>query len=185
MGKNECLFGIIEFRNYHVLVPFICHTCGACCLNFAPQVPADDLPKIARYLNKPQEEIKKQHVECYRKRFTDTPVNCIFLDKKNQCMIYPLRPEPCRLYPFTILGAADVNCLGHKEFHRIVDALFARRTYAAMWYPEVYRGNIRAVPAREWPILWRKFVKAKPSKPMVREFFKINKVPEELCKESA
>lgn len=184
MGKNGCLYRIIEFRNYRVLVPFICHKCGACCRNFAPQMPADDLLKIARYLNKSQQEIKRQHTERYRKRFTDTPANCIFLNKKNQCMIYPLRPEACRLYPFTSFGAADVNCPGHKEFYRIVDALFARRIYAATWDPEAYRGNIRAVPTREWPILLRKFVKAELSKPMMQEFIKIDKVPEDLYKKS-
>jgi len=184
MGKNECLFRLIEFRNYHVVVPFICHKCGACCHNFVPQIPADDLPKIARYLNKPQEEIKRQHAECYRKKFTDTPANCTFLNDKNQCMIYPLRPEPCRLFPFTDFGAAYVNCPGHKEFYRIVNAFFARRRYAAMWDPTVYRRNIRTVPDREWSTLWRKFMKAGPSKPMVREFVKMNKVPEELCKKS-
>lgn len=128
MDEKECLFGIIEFRNYDVLVPFICHKCGACCHSFAPQIPADDLAKITRYLNKPQEEIKRQHAECYRKRFTDTPANCIFLNEKKQCMIYPLRPEPCRLFPLlTDFVAAYVNCPGHKEFYRIVKALFARR----------------------------------------------------------
>lgn len=185
MDKKDFLFSIIELRRYDVLIPFICQRCGACCRNFAPQIPADDWPKIVQYLNKPQEEIKRQHKECYMRKFTETPADCIFLDGKHHCMIYPLRPEGCRLYPFTDFGACDRNCPGHGEFHRIVDAFFNSRIYAAMWEPGSYRrkDKLRTVPIREWPKLLRKFMKAQPSNAMVQKFFKINNVPKSLKKE--
>ena len=173
---------IISFRAYDVLVPFICHKCGRCCQKYAPQIPGDDLPKIAEYLKEPVESIRTQFEECYEKKITNTPANCLFLNEQNQCRIYPLRPEPCRLYPLdTDFGTSGVDCLGHAEFYRIVDALFARRIYAAMWDPRRKdMKKMRAVPNREWPILWRKFMKTEPSDPMVRQFIKMNNVPKEL-----
>ena len=179
---QEYTFRIISFRAYDVLVPFICHKCGRCCQKYAPQIPEDDLPRIAEYLKAPLEKIRTQFEECYMKKFTDTPDDCLFLNEKNQCRIYRLRPKACRLYPLdTNFGSAGVDCLGHAEFYRIVDTLFARRIYAAMWNPrDKNMEKMRAVPNREWPILWRKFIKAKPSNSMIRQFVKMNNVPKEL-----
>ncbi|OGW43867.1 MAG: hypothetical protein A2132_05975 [Nitrospirae bacterium RBG_16_43_11] len=176
METAKILYKIIEFERYDVLVPFICHTCGKCCHNFAPQIPEEDFPEITRYLNKPQEEIIKQHDECYQKKFTDEPANCSFLNNENLCMIYPLRPRCCRLYPFTDFGGAGVDCPGHKEFYAIVDILFADQVYAAMYNPEDYqKDKIRYVPDLEWPTILRKFMQAKPSEPMMLEFKKMNR----------
>ena len=182
--NKDLLIGKIELRKYDALIPFVCHRCGACCHNFVPQIWAEDLPKIARYLKRPREKTKIQHEECYRKKFTTKPVDCSFLSEKNQCMIYPLRPEGCRLYPFTDFGACGVDCPGHKEFYRVVDAFFARREYAALWSPgSPYNHSIRSVPDREWPTLLRKFTKAQPSNGMAQKFFNINEVPRQFLKE--
>jgi hypothetical protein len=90
-------------------------------------------------------------------------------------LIYPIRPEPCRLYPLlTDFGAAGVNCPGSKEFKLVTDNFFKGRKYAAMWEPERYRKKIRPIPDREWPIIWRKLMKAKPSERMIGEFINLN-----------
>lgn len=182
MEEENLLSGVIELKKYDLIIPFICHKCGECCHNFVPQISAEDLPKIALYLNKPQEEVRIQHEECYKRKFTGEPANCSFLNKKNYCTIYPLRPEGCRLYPFTDFGACGVNCPGHDEFYRVVDAFFAHRIYAALHLPGLRefshrKNNIRIVPNREWPRLLRKFKKTQPSDSMMREFYSINKLP--------
>jgi len=180
------LYKIIRLNKYDVIVPFICHKCGRCCYNYVPALRADNLEKIAQYLNKPEEEIKFRLKECHEKIWNNKlPDKCLFLDEENQCSIYPLRPEPCRLYPLdTDFGKADVNCPGHKEFYRIVDVFFSRRIYASMRDPRYgQKDQIRRVPIREWPRLWRKFVRARHSNPMVLEFIKMNEVPEILYKE--
>lgn len=186
MTEEERQYKIIELENYDVLVSFICHKCGQCCYNYVPQFRADDLQKIAQYLNRSEEEIKVRCEECYEKKFNNELDKCLFLNEENQCSIYPLRPEPCRLYPLdTDSGKADVNCPGYEEFYRIFDAFSSRRKlFAKVLDPEEYdRDEIRRVPNREWPSLWRKFISAKPSEHMVLEFIKMNEVPEVLLKE--
>ncbi|MFH1231626.1 MAG: YkgJ family cysteine cluster protein [Planctomycetota bacterium] len=183
MGKQESLGAIVKFGNYDILVPFICYKCGKCCHNFAPQIPAEDVSRISQYLNKTSREIEKQHTECYNKKFTSTPADCYFLNNKNQCMIYPLRPISCRNYPvFTDFGANDIECLGHQEFYRVIDAFFndAGEENIQMCKTKEYSLNkIRTVPNQEWFALWQKFMSAKPSNHMVSNFVSINKVPEE------
>ena len=106
------MYKIIELRDFDVLLPFVCRKCGSCCHGFAPQIIAEDLPRIGQHIGKPSEEIMKLHKEAYRKKFTDSPINCSFLNNKNQCSIYSMRPEPCQLYPLE----TDFGTLFHKVF---------------------------------------------------------------------
>ena len=179
MIKSNTQFRIVKLAEYDVLVPFLCHKCGACCRSFAPQIYKEDVPRIAQYLGKPKKDIEKEHDECYKKKFTDTPEDCLFLTDKNLCAIYPLRPKCCRLYPLsTTFGVADDPCPGHAEFYRIVDSLFRGRRYAAMWDPRHYHDKIRAIPNRSWSSsVWRRLLRAKPSQSMVQKFATINGRP--------
>jgi len=172
------MYQIIELKEYDVLLPFVCHNCGSCCRGFAPQIPIADFPRIAQHVGKSIEEIERQHSEAYSKKFTDSPIDCSFLNNNNQCSIYPMRPEPCRLYPLkTDFGTAGVNCIGYKEFHAIVDAFFARRKYAALWRSDSYRKPVRPIPRHQLTVVWKTFIKAKPSSATIRRFVKLNKIP--------
>jgi Fe-S-cluster containining protein len=158
-------------------LPFVCRKCGSCCRGFEPQLSVEDLPKIAKHLGKTIEEIKKLHKNAYNKKFSNSPANCIFLNFKNQCLIYSMRPEPCRLYPlYTDFGAADVNCIGHKEFNRIVDAFFARRKYAALRASNNNTKNLRGIPKKKWQATCRTVKKARPSEKTFRLIMKLNKI---------
>lgn len=171
-------YRIVELRNYDVLVPFVCQKCGSCCRGFAPQIYVNDLPAIAMHLGKSVKEIKRLHEEAYNGKYTDSSIDCSFLDDRTKCSIYPMRPEPCRLYPLeTDFGAAGMNCGGHREFHRIVNAFFKRRKYAALWEPSTYKNIIRSIPECQRPVVWRTFTNAKPSKTMIRQFVKLNNMP--------
>ena len=181
--QQKLMYKIIELNKYDVLLPFVCQKCGACCRGFAPQIPAENLPKIAQHLDKSIEDIRKLHDEAYCKKFTKSPVNCCFLDYKNRCSIYPMRPEPCQLYPLdTDCGAGDVHCGGYQEFHRIVNAFFARKKYAALWSPNSYWKTVRPIPDHQWPIVWKTLVNAQPSNAMIRKFVNLNKVPDHLMR---
>ena len=175
------MYKIIELRDFDVLLPFVCRKCGSCCHGFAPQIIAEDLPRIGQHIGKPSEEIMKLHKEAYRKKFTDSPINCSFLNNKNQCSIYSMRPEPCQLYPLeTDFGTADVNCVGYREFHGIVDAFFARRKYAALWSPNTYKKDIRRIPKLQWRAVRSTINRSQPSKAMIQLIMKLNKIQNTL-----
>jgi len=169
---------IIELNNYDALLPFLCRQCGSCCRAFAPQIPVDDFQSIAEHIGKSVEEIKKRHEEAYFKKDTTSPINCSFLNNKNQCTIYSMRPEPCQLYPLdTDFGTAGVNCAGNNEFRKIVDAFFARKKYAALWNPNTYTRGIRRIPKTQLPAFWRTIKRANPSEAMIQLIMTLNNVP--------
>lgn len=171
-------YKIIELEDYDIVVPFFCYQCGACCRDFIPQFNSEDVLKIAEHIGKTFGVVERMIKESY-KRFNNKPFDCIFLTAKKRCTIYPVRPEGCRLFPlFTDFGSSDVDCQGHREFHRIVDIFFERDGYSALWEPGIYlreaKRNIRRIPEDEKPTVWQKFIKTAPSENMILRFTEIN-----------
>lgn len=169
-------YKIIELRNYDVLMPFICQKCGSCCRGYVPQIPLQNLPKIAECLNKPIDEIEKLLSEAYLSESVDSNHNCIFLDNANQCSIYAMRPEPCQDYPLvSMCGNADVDCGGYLEFQKVIKS-FMRRKYAAVWEQDSYKKAIRKIPENQLTVVWKIFLETKPSNSMIEEFVKLNEL---------
>lgn len=92
---------------------FQCQMCGTCCYGEGGIfVQRDEIEKIANFLGiKPASFITQF---CYEKggRFsikTGADEFCIFYDKEKNCMIHPVKPSPCSLWPFysAILEDAD------------------------------------------------------------------------------
>lgn len=85
---------------------FECTKCGKCC--FGPgkvYFAKKDLKLIQNYF-----KIQDQDWENFKKKFIDLEENqlyihqpkdkCFFLNKNNQCSIYPIRPLQCKSFPF-------------------------------------------------------------------------------------
>jgi uncharacterized protein len=74
--------------------PFKCSNCGLCC----GPVPVNEieLKRIQKKLKRmPRTKIEKL------KNQTRTPFTCMFRDEeRNQCAIYNVRPEVCRMFGF-------------------------------------------------------------------------------------
>jgi hypothetical protein len=89
---------------------FECVGCGNCCAG--PDsgyiwATADEVRLIADFLKMPADELRKKYLKRVGLRITiiEQPKtkDCIFLQKigdRKQCVIYPVRPNQCRTWPF-------------------------------------------------------------------------------------
>jgi Fe-S-cluster containining protein len=84
---------------------FTCTQCGDCCTGAPGYVWVTDaeLEAIAKHLGRPVAEVRDLHSRSARgKRTLREKGNgdCVFLDAKKGCTIYPVRPAQCRTWPF-------------------------------------------------------------------------------------
>lgn len=84
---------------------FECTQCGDCCTG-APGfvwVTDEELEAIAAFLKRPVDEVRELHTRKARGRRTireRANGDCVFLDPKRGCTVYPVRPAQCRTWPF-------------------------------------------------------------------------------------
>ena len=102
---------------------FKCQCCGQCCEKLGLPWPSgrnlEEMAKflkvqpnnlIVQYYGKIVEENGKEFVEKYEE---DRRIPCPFLGNDKNCKIYPVRPDPCRLYPIdTDFGRYGIDCPG-------------------------------------------------------------------------
>jgi Fe-S-cluster containining protein len=98
----------------HSNFPFIfnqeaCQTCSGKCCRWGGYVwvSEDDLIAIAGYLNLSLDEFANEYVRaCYgrlslQERLRNGEYHCALFDPFNNCcLVYPVRPEQCRSFPF-------------------------------------------------------------------------------------
>ena len=77
-----------------------CLACANCCKTMTPTYTAKDLKRISAHFNMTPKEFKEKWL--YKDESGDwmnvsTP--CQFLDEKNMCTIYEIRPEDCAEFP--------------------------------------------------------------------------------------
>ncbi|MBN2122973.1 MAG: YkgJ family cysteine cluster protein [Deltaproteobacteria bacterium] len=92
---------------------FECKTCGACCYGEGGiYLSREDVEGIARFLKMPPETFLAECCEERNRRLyirTGPDGFCLFYDPEEKCRIHPVKPEPCRLWPFfpAIVGDRD------------------------------------------------------------------------------
>lgn len=167
---------VIECLEYDVVVPFVCYKCGNCCRKYYAAIDFELLPEIERIINKPIDAIQAQLSDDCEAYNSGMPTDCCFLEPiSNECLIYTIRPEPCRSFPLlTDFGAVGVDCIGHKEYTNIVEKLVKYGKAAKVIKP-AYSKKVRSIPNREWQNILRKLEKAKASKIFIQTFFTMNK----------
>jgi len=79
-----------------------CLDCAACCKNYSPRFKTPDIKRISRHLNMKEGDFIETYLEIdndgdYVVRSTPCP----FLDEKNFCSIYEVRPSDCTRFPYT------------------------------------------------------------------------------------
>ena len=106
---------------------FECAQCSGCCSGPGEGfiwVTRPEIQFIADFLKISVGELKKEYIERYGFRTTiiehPSTKDCIFLrkvDGKKTCVIYPVRPNQCRTWPFwssNLLTADDWNQAAQK-----------------------------------------------------------------------
>lgn len=181
---KDGLFTKIEFLHFDLLIPFICRQCGTCCRTYTPMMSEKNLATIARHLHIPEHELFSRHDECRMRYIQGRPSPCPFNEGK-RCLIYrhPLRPDVCRLYPFSLGRPKIRGCPGYDEHTRMVDAfLDEEKDY------EIYDSSFcpapghRRPPETEWGRLRLALSRAEPSRPAVRRFLRMNDLPASFLK---
>ena len=83
---------------------FQCKMCGSCCYGKGGIfVQRDEIERIAGFLRMVPESFMDEF--CRKKNdrsYIETGLNksCIFYDDKKHCLIHPVKPRPCVLWPF-------------------------------------------------------------------------------------
>jgi Fe-S-cluster containining protein len=180
---REILFTKLEFKNHDLYVPFVCHGCGTCCRTYTPFITADNLVVIARDLRLPEAGLLEDHEYCYRRCLVGRPVPCCFLSAESRCIIYrhPLRPDVCRLYPFSFGRPAIYNCPAHDEHDRIVAGFLAGGEdpdlYDSSFCPD---RSCRPPPPALWPRLQLLLRDSEPPRLVIRRFLQMNRLPKQF-----
>jgi len=98
---------------------FECQQCGACCSGPGEGyiwVTSPEIKLIADFLKVPVEEVRQKYLRRVglRRTIIERPItkDCVFLqeaDSRKRCMIYPVRPSQCRIWPFWPDNLANPN----------------------------------------------------------------------------
>lgn len=173
------LFTKIRFPDYDLLVPFACECCGTCCARYIPHFLPEEVLRIAGDKRWQPDETLQRYLECYDAKLHGHPGPCPFLGSERHCMIHdhPLRPEVCRLYPFSFRDG-DERCPSFRDHQRIVGALTADAGVFELedssFCPET---ELRPVPDEVWPSLLHRFLASGPPAGVISPFVAINHPP--------
>jgi hypothetical protein len=98
---------------------FECQRCGRCCSGPSEGyiwVTKPEIQFIANFLKIPTQQLRHDYLKRvgFRTTIIEQPStkNCIFLravEGRRRCMIYPVRPSQCRVWPFWSDNLANVN----------------------------------------------------------------------------
>jgi Fe-S-cluster containining protein len=90
---------------------FDCKMCGLCCFGEGGIfLQGDDVKKISQHLKVPPEAFVEQYCVDHNGRLyvgTDASGWCLFYVVDQGCAIHPVKPEPCRLWPFFSANVKD------------------------------------------------------------------------------
>jgi Fe-S-cluster containining protein len=97
---------------------FSCTRCGKCCTGTPGYVWVNDeeLRAIAEFRAEPLEEVTGLYTRLARRGRTlrdRTDGDCVFYDKTQGCVIYPVRPRQCRTWPFWHSNVASPEAWQH------------------------------------------------------------------------
>jgi Fe-S-cluster containining protein len=83
---------------------FKCITCGECCYGEGGIfMEAEEIEKISRFLRLSREKFLSQACEKRHERWyirTGSDGYCLYFHQEKNCLIHPVKPGRCRLWPF-------------------------------------------------------------------------------------
>ena len=101
----------MTFRNIKPENLFECQKCGDCCKGYGgTYVTADDIDKIANFIGILPQEFKTNYCCLSNNKpllIQKTDGYCVFWD--NICVIHPVKPKMCRVWPFIPSILVDPN----------------------------------------------------------------------------
>ena len=128
-----------EFERMSRYQDKFCNSCGKCCRECHPvDFMKEELRAVAKRLGTSYKKLKKKLNARPRGEYNVIAVPgkpCPFLEGRNECTIYDLRPHSCRLYPLgkpmaCILGGRPVETIKPSEcfaMQRILEIIAVSR----------------------------------------------------------
>jgi len=83
---------------------FECKKCGECCYGEGGiHLQPEEIEKIADFLGLTEDSFialhcEERHARLYVRSASNS--YCVFFDQDQQCLIHPVKPQPCSLWPF-------------------------------------------------------------------------------------
>lgn len=99
-----------------------CHRCGFCCKSCNVMLSKQDIDLLCRYLRCSHEELYEKYMD-KNARIPYLKLPCPFLNKDNECDVYPVRPKSCKEFPFNELTIIVDPCPLGKDIRVIVEEI--------------------------------------------------------------
>jgi len=99
-----------------------CKRCGFCCSSCNAMLSKQDIDMLCKYLRCTFEELYEKYMD-KNSRMPYLNLPCPFLNKDNDCDVYPARPKVCREFPFNEFTLIVEPCLLGKEIRGIVEEI--------------------------------------------------------------
>lgn len=93
-------------------IRFQCQGCGACCQGEPGTIfiSRQELPAVARFLQISQQKLINSYLYPYKWGYSILEKkngDCLFYDQG--CLIYPVRPNQCRTFPFWFKNLRNID----------------------------------------------------------------------------
>lgn len=178
--KGYCL----RLGNLKVNIPFVCQSCGRCCSQIGFPVGEAKLKKIADYLKISLKDLRlyfeDEDEDGKTKIDYDLLSICPFL-KDNLCSIYPVRPEGCRLFPFTLdFKDYGIGCEGLKRLRELEEFITEDFSDVISRSKSIEVGRVDSIATEVPQILVIKYLESNPSQVEKDLFFRLNKPQKSL-----
>jgi Fe-S-cluster containining protein len=172
----------LMISNEVIFIPFTCQRCAKCCEEIARPPQRLEPQVISEHLKMPiKETVEKYFGEItdltedeveYKPRTYTKP--CLFL-QGNNCIIYEVRPEPCKAFPLmTDFGDCGLGCPAREEFLKARKALGKGSPYKTNPIFANPKPKTRII-RRKWKKHLAKYLSTSPSEKSIEQFIEVNK----------
>ncbi len=126
-----------------VQAAFDCTQCSACCRETRVEITPADLTSIAAFLKLRPAEVRRMYTESTPDStllIAQPEGHCVFLHR-GLCLIYEVRPTPCRLFPYltpreSSLGARTASIWRRAHFCPIVFETLEQLKHRTGFHPK-------------------------------------------------
>jgi Fe-S-cluster containining protein len=99
-----------------------CHRCGFCCKSCNVMLSKQDIDTLCEYLQCSFEELYEKYMD-KNARMPYLKLPCPFLNEDNECDVYPVRPKPCKEFPFNEFTVIVDPCPLGKDIRTIIEEI--------------------------------------------------------------
>lgn len=105
-----------------ILKKMKCHGCGFCCKSCNVMLSKQDIDSLCKYIQCSFEELYEKYMD-KDARIPYLKLPCPFLNKDNECDVYPAKPKTCKEFPFNEFTVIVDPCLLGKDIRAIIEEI--------------------------------------------------------------